>query len=83
MIRVDLNFTSCELLDLLKFEPKDSLTLENLEKLIKRLRPGNYRFVKFVDPDVVSGDSVLLVTVDFDTDEDRILFMLEWEDHVG
>jgi hypothetical protein len=81
MIRANINLTADDLVDMLMYEPKDQVTLTQLERLIKMKHPGNYDFVEFVDPDVVNGDSVLLVTVDFHTEGDRILFVMGWDTH--
>jgi hypothetical protein len=79
MIRADINFTAEMLSRVALFEYKDNLTLKTLEDIVQQLYPGNYRFIDFVDPDVISGDSVLLITTEFDSEEDRVLLNLMWD----
>jgi hypothetical protein len=82
MIRANINFTAEMLLRMVLFESKDKVTLKFLEDALQKLYPGNYRFIKFVDRDVIDGEFVLLITTEFDTEEDRVLLNLMWDNDV-
>lgn len=79
MIRADINLTMDDLLQMFMFEFKDGYTLAKLERALQDLLPGNYHLIKFADPDVVTGDRVLAMTIEFDSEEDRVLFNLRWD----
>lgn len=62
----------------LLFELKDAITLSAMERIMKSMYPGSYRFVRWADPDEVILGRAFWVVVGFSTEEDRIEFVLRW-----